>query len=277
MLLVELPPELLSTVASCLSQADLLNVSLVCKHLSEATEPELFREYSTTSKSHPNYLSFVKRLLQKPDLQKSVHFLEFKAFYGLTRLDTCIHDDCTKPCDVGFESVEPTREEYEMLTEAARAKGVINSIFPYTETFELVEQMRDWLKRTSRYPLLESVYDADLGSIDTEPVPYDWKFCQLLRAGIDEAYGLLIVCLLPNIRDLCLYGVTRDLEFSSQGARWGKNKALRRINVYGDAEYPIPLPHIKGLLQIGCVKQLSLSAAQATPSMLPDSPSTIYP
>jgi hypothetical protein len=73
MALVDLYPELLLWIASHLQRVDLFNVSLACKHLREATQSELYRDYSTPRR---RILPLVKPLIERPELRKHVQRLQ---------------------------------------------------------------------------------------------------------------------------------------------------------------------------------------------------------
>ncbi|KAJ4379546.1 hypothetical protein N0V86_004727 [Didymella sp. IMI 355093] len=59
MSLLDLSAELILFIASDVRQVDLLNISLVCKHLKAVTEPELYREYSSP---HERFTRYVKKI-----------------------------------------------------------------------------------------------------------------------------------------------------------------------------------------------------------------------
>lgn len=68
--LFDLPPEIILEIVHFLLQTDLLNISLVCKHLRSVTEPELFREYTNARENKRSFKPFIVRLLDRPELAR---------------------------------------------------------------------------------------------------------------------------------------------------------------------------------------------------------------
>jgi hypothetical protein len=81
-----LSTELILCIASFLGRTDLLSVSVTCKHLREATEPKLYREYINLRLYGSPIIKFVKRILQKPELAKYVMRLDLKDWDTLANL-----------------------------------------------------------------------------------------------------------------------------------------------------------------------------------------------
>jgi hypothetical protein len=199
MQLLELAPELLLSIAAHLAQVDLLNVSLVHSHLRNVTVPELFREYSNTHMNGRSFKTFIFRLIERPELAKHVRRVDLRAYKHLSHFNPAlrVHSRSFKDqCDGA---------QYKILTQAAIAAGVIKSASPFERKSSLLRTL----------PLLQQLFQEDDEGwydyfydkdVHIEDVPYDTKFCKLLRTGIDEPFVILLLALLPNLRVLDLYG-----------------------------------------------------------------------
>lgn len=77
---------------------------------------------------------------------------------------------------------------------------------------------------------------------------YDRKFCQLLRAGIEDAQAVLLLALLPNLQEIFLRGGPHDVNTLDWRASH-KFAALRRLSVRGaDGELTWPLSFFNSVL-----------------------------
>ena len=199
----------------------MLNVSLTCKHLREATKRELFREYRnrTVGRSHP-VSKFVYRILRKTELARYVKSVDIKGWNTLDSFDPRYFEVGPqsekirekKEVEFGkFLDPEPSEEEYHMLTRAAIAAGIIVEIFPYELESSIVRKATLMLSfdAAATLPNLFYTYLLD-DAVPMENLPYDRRFCQLLRAGIDDAYAMLLFAILPNVHDIFLRGACRD-------------------------------------------------------------------
>ncbi|KAJ4288136.1 hypothetical protein N0V90_012153 [Kalmusia sp. IMI 367209] len=81
-----LSTELLTQIASYLSQVDLLNASLVCKRLRAGTEAELFREYTAVHK-RTSFVPFLRVILKRPDLALRVRRIQLREWSTLSSID----------------------------------------------------------------------------------------------------------------------------------------------------------------------------------------------
>ena len=78
--------------------------------------------------------------------------------------------------------LEPTEYEYNVLTEAALSTGVIMSKLPYDDMSSALL----WSFGThGRYTMAQDASD-------------DRKFCQLILAGMDDAYAVLLLAILSK-------------------------------------------------------------------------------
>jgi hypothetical protein len=224
--ILDLSPEVLLCVASFLTQVDLLNVSVVCWRLRTATEPELYREYF--SPYGRSFLPFVKRLIDRPDLAKYVRRLELKTWDTLTTLNPehFNHDELQL---AEFLPSEPSEADYYLITSAAKSAGVIDSVCPYGATSRVVDEARRICREERDNPdwvWYVNIYDP---LIHIDYVPYDQKFCQLLRAGTDDSLVVLIVALLHNVSHIYMYGAPFDWHTLPWKTPQHNFQALRRL------------------------------------------------
>ncbi|KAF2442550.1 hypothetical protein P171DRAFT_434025 [Karstenula rhodostoma CBS 690.94] len=121
---------------------------------------------------------------------------------------------------------EPDEVTYKFYTDAARAAGIISHVLEYHGQNELRQKLRSkqFCKTTFRR---ESGWDEYL-----EHLPYDQRFCMGLRAGAEEPIVVLLLALLPNLRELYLQDMVEmsgsALTFKSPEHRF---KSLRRVAV----------------------------------------------
>jgi hypothetical protein len=250
--LVDLTPELLLCVAAHLRQTDLLNVSLTNSYLRAATEPELYREYINPRLYGRSFVPFLLRLIEYPGLVKYVQRLELKGWITLNKFDPEMGDRTEEGFD-NYRPPEPSEAEYQLLAQAAKRIGVVASIFPYEAHSTVVEQARgiavgyvelDWDSAWYEY-----IFDPELSIAD---IPYDQKFCQLLRAGIQDAHVVLLVALLPNVREMYLHGAPHDLNTLPWKAPLHNFQALRRFGACAtDGELEWPPAFFNNVLRIG--------------------------
>lgn len=136
----DLSAELLLIVASYLSQVDLLNISITCKQLRYVTEPELYREYYNARLDRRHVKPYVLRLISRPDLWKYVRSLAIES----------------RSCDRGerffskakeeylFPGTGPlTRDQYEVVTDAAVRAGLILRALAWDAVVDLPARVRD--------------------------------------------------------------------------------------------------------------------------------------
>ncbi|KAH8724892.1 hypothetical protein GQ44DRAFT_707980 [Phaeosphaeriaceae sp. PMI808] len=239
--LLDLSVELLICIASHLRQIDLLNISLTCKHLREATECELHREYRNRLLGYTHPVSkFVLRILRQPDLARYFKTVNVKGWDTLGDFNPVFYERIgdippqrkEKETEFLLERYQPSKDEYNILTVAAKAAGVINDIFPYEEESCVLKKVAPMLSTdaVAAAPNLFYTYIFD-DVLPMDRIPHDRKFCQLLRAGVDDAYAMLLFALLPNVNDIFLRGAcghqsTLDWPNTKHGF-----KALRRLRV----------------------------------------------
>ncbi|KAF2248448.1 hypothetical protein BU26DRAFT_520126 [Trematosphaeria pertusa] len=254
--LLDLSPELLLSVASFVSQMDLLNVSLTCKRLHDTTEPELYREYSNHRVYDRSVVPFLKRLLNRPQLAKHVHRLDLRWWRTLKYLN---------PAFASTSFIFPLRDEpsdidYGTFTEAAKAVGVIRSIPPFSEKSRIMEKVLSHSDQDSRFDdsWCLDIYGAGL---DIKDVPYDDKFCQLLRVGLDDPYVVLLMALLPNLHEMFLEGST-DADALPWGLPVHALRTLRRFSAKAiDGNLSRPLSFFHGLIQSKAMETFEINGA----------------
>ena len=149
MSLLDLSAELILFIASHVRQVDLLNISLVCKHLKVVTEPELYREY-TNLRSRP-FAPFIKRLISDERFTRYVKKLDLRYWDTLEKFNPIDHEPINPHFRAELDKEghfdqsrpkEPTKEEYEMYTAAAKAGGLIAEMVPYSVTSHIVDMAR---------------------------------------------------------------------------------------------------------------------------------------
>jgi hypothetical protein len=139
MSLLDLSPELLLIVATHVRQVDLLNLSLVCKHLNCALEPELYREYNNPRLYVRPILPFIQKLIAHPVLAKHVRKVDLHPweFIGLVEP---FPDEEGEPDYDELRTHELSQEDYYLYAQAAKAAGVISAIDPYESSSRLIDK-----------------------------------------------------------------------------------------------------------------------------------------
>jgi hypothetical protein len=135
---LDLSPELLLMVASQVRQVDLLNLSLVCKHLHDVVVPELYREYSNPRLYARSFLPFIKTIIAHPEYAKQVRRVDLRAWDGLDSL-RITHSERGEARGRAIREYELSQEDYFLTTQAAKASGVISTIDPYEPSSRLID------------------------------------------------------------------------------------------------------------------------------------------
>ncbi|KAJ4346708.1 uncharacterized protein N0V89_010640 [Didymosphaeria variabile] len=241
--LLGLSYELILSIAAYLDQVDLLNMSLVCKHLNVVTEPELYREYTNIHIDNRSFSLFVKRIIRSPNLARNVKKLDLSHWETIDAFNPVYYDSANGVPDVDkkvadfdeAKAPEPNEDDYLLYCRAAQAAGVIAEISPYETKSCIVEQARPML--SSQVPDDEPWYTHIIDGMS-----YDQKFCSMLRAGLEDPVIVLMVALLPNVREMLVRGGPTDrvaLEWRAPTHRFSK---LRRLTVHaidGMLSWPI--------------------------------------
>jgi hypothetical protein len=160
----------------------------------------------------------LKRLVERPVLAKCVRRLKLRPWRTLGTFKYQEYKDFDLQ-----RRPEPNLEDYQILTLAAKDAGIIDAICPYEAESNLVREGRarshkegdseNYCHREIRLYNLEfeawaeHMYDP---MIPARSIPYDRKFCQLLRAGFDEAYLVLLVAMLPLVRHINIQRVSTN-------------------------------------------------------------------
>lgn len=248
MSLLGLSTELLLLIASHLRQVDLLNVSMVCKHMNVMVEPELYREYSNPRLYSRSLWTFIRRIAQRPELAKHVRRIDLFEWDYLDILQTVEHNGRIDDSREEWRKQEPSREDYEMGTQAAKSAGVIETVDPYDPACRLLDLYEARIdahdSMNKDIPWYEHMVDDHL---TWEETPYDRKFCQLLRAGIEDAQVVLLLAQLPNIQEIFLRGGPHLLQVLPWRASH-KFQTLRTLTVCGTAEVVWALGNFDTLL-----------------------------
>lgn len=131
----DLSPEILLIVASYLPQTDLLNLSLTTHRLRSATEYELFREYHNPHLHRRSLKPFILRLLNNQKLAHNVLSVAIDAGSYLNAW----HFFMNAPNDELFPGTTGlTRSEYEEITQAAVAQGIITRAFLWDDVTQAI-------------------------------------------------------------------------------------------------------------------------------------------
>jgi hypothetical protein len=214
--LLDLSVELILCNAANVRQVDLLNISLTCKTLREVTIPELFRKYRNPNHYGPPLSRFAHVIVRHPELAKYLQRVDIKGWTALDDLDPMVEENPGSEPKSREEKIvdledwlrgrtEPSKKEYDLCIRAAKASGIIVDIYPYEHESRVMEQARPMLSRddAATYPNFSHTYLFD-AHIRMEHLPLDRRFCQLLRAGSDDAYAMLLFALLPNVNTIIL-------------------------------------------------------------------------
>lgn len=236
-----LSTELLLHIASFLSQVDLLNISLTDKHLRGCTEPELYREYINLRAYGRSFKPFLQRMIERPDLTRHVRRLELRWWTTLDHMN---------PIYGRKEYPELAADEYWFLTDAAISAGLISKVQRPGRTSELIKRVQrlladgNWNEDEMWY---EYIY-SPLKRIDE--VSFDNKFCQHLRAGLEDPQVALMIALLPNIREIDLVGAPYERKDLVCNAPLNQLPALRKFTAHAtDSELAWPLSLFNDLIQ----------------------------
>ncbi|KAF3039569.1 hypothetical protein E8E12_008338 [Didymella heteroderae] len=273
--LLDLSTELIWCIAGYLDQVDLLNITLTCKFLKDATEKELYREYNNPRLYGRPLATFVYRILERPEIAKYVTSLDCKDWDTMERLDPSGHEPIGfvedpdnyehkskngeslrewkavsfDECEIEGRLPRPIKEQYTACTEAARASGLIQDIWPYENESVVMCKARTQL--STDFPERDQWYLHLFDeTIATPDIKYDRKFCQLLNAGIEDAFQALLLALLPNLKHVILRGITNDPRHC---LGWPKPahafKAMRQLAIGStDSQLTWGIGYIDGML-----------------------------
>lgn len=236
-------PELLLNVATFLPQTDLLTLTLTNKHLKEVTEPALFREFvNRESYGSSSIKRFVLTVLDRPHIAKYVHRVHLGSYYHLQHVG---------PSPYYLDEFPNCEEnEYQRLCEAAVDAGVIGDILPFKSTSSVREFFSSLDPNATDPPWgYESgtdwythMYD---GTTRIEDISYDTQFCELLHLGLDEPFVVLLLAILPDVRDIDIWGVPNH-RYSLQWRAKHRFQTLRHLKASGCddvGQWPLPLFH----------------------------------
>jgi hypothetical protein len=139
MSLLALSPELILLVASNLRQVQILNVSLVCKHLNAVLELELYREYNKPRVYTRSLLPFIRKLIERPKLAKYVKRIDLHPWASLDLFQPEINNKRDVSEIEELREQELSEQDYHLLTQAAQESGVISTIDAYEPTSRLID------------------------------------------------------------------------------------------------------------------------------------------
>jgi hypothetical protein len=236
-------PELLLNVATFLSQTDLLTLTLTNKHLKKVTEPELFKEFvNRESYGSSSIKRFILTVLDRPHLAKYVHRVHLGSYYHLQHVGpSAYYLDEFPDCE---------ENEYQRLCEAAVDAGVIGNILPFKPTSTVREFFSSFDPNASDPPWVHEsgtdwytyIYD---GTIRIEDIPYDTQFCELLHLGLDEPFVVLLLAILPDVREIDIWGAPNH-RYSLQWRAKHRFQALKHLKASGCddvGQWSLPLFH----------------------------------
>lgn len=255
--LLTLSAELLLCVASFLQQQELLNVSLTCKHLQSTTEPELFREYSNVSRHRRSFLPFLRRIIRQPNLGKQIRQLNLRSWTTIDtfrnrdfELDGITHINRHERQEFGgIRGTKLTVADYTLLVQTARDTEVIQKILPFDRS-TCHPKIADKTKSVTTEP-------PDLGGTHA----FDRTFCERLRAGSEDPLVVLLIALLPNVREIVLDGVPGDVHALHWQPKHGF-PVLRKLTACAiEGELHWPLTFFQPLLASGRLRFLKVSHA----------------
>jgi hypothetical protein len=100
---------------------------------------------------------------------------------------------------------ELDRTEHEFSVDAARGAKLLSKVLPYEKESGLLGRIHGLMSKFDRHDngeaWCEHVYDEEQ-AIDN--VSFDVKFCQILRAGLKDSQLVLLLALLPNLKEIVL-------------------------------------------------------------------------
>lgn len=269
MVLLQLSPELLLCIASHLDQIDLTNVARTCRRLQTLTESELYREYKNISSSNPSFLPFIKRIIHHPELARHVKKLSLRPWDGLDRFNPAWYGSSGLYSAKGkrelferYRKPSITEADYVMLTNAAKHTRIITDILPYESTSYLFQYAKNILISDLR--LGELWYNRAFDPILVySELSYDRKFCQMLRAGVEDPLVVLLVGMLPNVREIHLQQVPCNRHALTWRSYHGSTK-LRRLKACIDApEASWPIAFFNQILARGKLETFEAEEASS--------------
>jgi hypothetical protein len=148
-----------------------------------------------------------------------------------------------------FRGPVPTEAEYLSLTAAARDQGVITEIHPYEHSSYLIEVARQ-SNSTGFEPPEQWYTHAFDRELTFSELSYDRKFCQMLRAGLNDPLVVLLVALLPNLKET----IPREIPSDIHMLHWRTKHelpALRRLKARCCGDDPRCLAFFNSLLSEG--------------------------
>jgi hypothetical protein len=242
MKLPELVPELMLDVASYLCQSDLLIMALTCKRLRDVTEAALYREYNNPFDSRRSLKPFILRLIDRPELARHVRYADVR----MSEPNPTLTDDFSP--------------EYNLLFQAAVATGIIPKDYPLHLEEELEEEGRrlESLRLGNVDNVPEYLQMMNASRAERRELLSDRDFRTLLLKGEDEAFFVLLLAMLPNIRELNVYGVPHN----PRSLMWRNGhhfEQLRHLTIRAiDYDNCSPLGMFNHALQGGLLETLQL-------------------
>ncbi|KAJ5047754.1 hypothetical protein J3E74DRAFT_295642 [Bipolaris maydis] len=265
MSLLTLSTELLQLMASSLKQQELLNLSLTCKRLRLATEPELFREYSNVSQFRRSFLPFLKRIIHRPELRRHTRKLSLRSWTALNTLQ-----------DRGLESNETRNETRNKRHEHISAQGAKLTAADYillVQAARDVEVIQEDAELDCSTCNSQIVNETRCGTATVLPNPNgvhlcNRTFCDQLHAGSEDPLVVLLVALLPNVREITLDGVPGDMYAVSWQPKHGFPELRTLVACAVDGELQWPLDFFQPLLASSRLRVLKASHATSRPPQL---------
>lgn len=136
---------------------------------------------------------------------------------------------------------EPIEREYYFFCESGIRTGVIKYYLPYEAESSVIRRSRPMLDSDdSRW--YTGVYGY---SVTAQNISYEQRFCQSLRAGIDDAYAFVPLAILPNVSMLSLRAVQMsptalELPYHAPGF-----EVLRTLKVGNEAKPEVMGDHFR--------------------------------
>jgi hypothetical protein len=245
-------------MTSNLQKQDLLNFSLTCKHLRRASEPELFRKYSNVSRRGHPFLPFLRRIILQPDLSKHVRKLHLRAWTTLV----IVTNNCPKSGSIlrqnskqrdirSVRGTQLTEADCVLLIQAARKVGVIEELASLDCSTFNPGRVDKATCATPLSPISRGAYVSNR------------KFCERLRAGCEDSLVVLVIALLPNVRDIVLDGVPSDFHALIWQPKHGFPALQTLIACAIEGELQWSLNFFQPLLALGKLRILKASHASS--------------
>lgn len=178
--------------------------------------------------------------------------VELKCWSTLVDLDPKHQIEDGEPWHYRAEAGFPSPKDSAFFTEAAQNTGIIQKVWPYEPSSPLVDKSKAAHNHGIRG--VENEWDPYIfrSMVTINTVPYDQRFCLLLRAGLEDPYVTLMMALLPNVRELIVHAAPSDVHaLPWQIPKHGFKQLRHFVAAATDGELPWPIAYFNEVFKVG--------------------------